>query len=80
LLTNVDVGKEISRRQAYTARKLEIRREDVIKAIVAAIELAKQQGDPGAMIRGCAELNRMLGFYREREGNDAVQGQVASEV
>lgn len=64
LLTNVDVKNEISRRQAETACKLEIRREDIIRGLLGAIELARQQGDPTSMIRGAAELNKMLGFYR----------------
>ena len=63
---------------------MEITRDGVIRAIVAAIvaaiEAAEAQGDPGAMIKGAAELNRMLGFYRPAGGGDeAVSDDTASE-
>ena len=70
LLSYVDLQKEIiTRKQAQTALRLEIRRDDVVIGLLGAIELAREQGDPSIMIRGAAELNKMLGFYAPKTPN-----------
>lgn len=66
LLSYVDLQREIARKQAQTMLRLEISRDDVIIGLLGAIELAREQGDPTTMIRGAAELNRMLGFYNNK--------------
>ena len=63
LLSYVDLKREIARKQAQTALRLEISHDDVVIGLLGAIELAREQGDPSTMIRGAAELNKMLGFY-----------------
>ena len=69
LLSYVDLQSEIAKRQAQTALKLEISREDVVIGLLGAIELAREQGDPSTMIRGAAELNKMLGFYQQKQSD-----------
>lgn len=69
LLSYVDLQKEIARKQAQTTLRLEISRDDVVIGLLGAIELAREQGDPNTMIRGAAELNKMLGFYAQRGAN-----------
>ena len=39
-------------------------RQDVIAGLLEAIELAKERQEPAAMIRGWAELARLMGFYQ----------------
>lgn len=70
LLSYVDLQREITRKQAETSLKLEISREDVVLGLLSANELAREQGDPSTMIRGAAELNKMLGFYAPITSNN----------
>lgn len=69
LLSYVDLQREIARKQAQTALRLEISRDDVIIGLLGAIELAREQGDPTNMIRAAAELNKMLGYYAPKVTN-----------
>ena len=64
LLTNVNLQTEINSKNQEVEKKLEIDREGVLNALVSAIDIAKEQGDPIAMISACAELNKMMGYYK----------------
>ena len=79
LLSYVDLQSEIAKRQAQTALKLKISREDVVIGLLGAIELAREQGDPSTMIRGAAELNKMLGFYEPRTRQMGISATRESE-
>ena len=63
LLTIVNVKTAIACKQEQISLKLEISHTDIVIGLLGAIELAREQGDPTTMIRGAAELNKMLGFY-----------------
>ncbi len=69
LLANADIRKIVRKKQAEAAVKLEITRDDVIRVIVNAIELARDQDNPNAMIMGCREIAKMLGFYYGAESH-----------
>lgn len=73
LLTRPHVKAAVRRRQDETALRLQITRDDLLRGLLGAIEMAREQGDAAAMIRGAAEINKMLGFYRPRTG-DRVSG------
>ena len=60
---NVAVMAEIQARQAVDRERLELDRSAVISGILAGIEIAKERQDPAAMIRGWAELGKLMGFY-----------------
>ena len=47
---------------------MEITKGDVVGGILAAINVARDAGDAGAMIRGCVELARLLGLYDQPPG------------
>ena len=64
LLTNVDLKLEIRKRQGETEVRLKIDREAVLLMLDDAIELARMNGDPRAMIQAAAEINRMMGYYK----------------
>ncbi len=72
LLTNADIKALVARKQAQTAQRLEITREDVIRGLVSAITLAKEQSNPMAMIRACREIGLMLGYYRQMGAPNGV--------
>ncbi len=64
----------IQQKQAETAQRLQITRDDVIRGLVSAVDLARGQGDPRSMIRACREIGKMLGYY---DGRPEEQGRGA---
>src|SRR5262245_61623886 len=63
LLTNANVAQAIREREAEAAQRLELDRQRVIQELQTAIELARIQADPAAMIRGWVEIAKMCGYY-----------------
>jgi len=64
LLTNVNLKAAILRKQKEVEVKLDIDRESVLNCLVAAVELARENGEPRAMILAAAEINKMMGYYK----------------
>ncbi len=64
LLTIVNVKYEIQIRQKEDEKRLKIDREKVLNDLSAAIELAKNNCDPMAMILAASEINKMMGYYK----------------
>ena len=64
LLTFVNVKTEIQRRQGETEVRLKMDREAVLLKLDSAIELARENRDPGGMILAAAEINKMMGHYK----------------
>lgn len=52
----------LATRQAAYAAELLITKDDVIAGVLAAINMARKQENPAAMIQGCNALAKMLGF------------------
>ncbi len=63
LLTKPDVLATIQARQAATALDLGVTRRQVLADLLDAIQTARVQGNPGAMIQGAREVGKLLGFY-----------------
>jgi len=63
LLTKPDIQIELQARGAALARALAITREEVVLGLLEAFNLAKAQGQPGAMISAMTNLAKLLGFY-----------------
>ena len=61
---NVAVRAEIQARQGVDSQRLQMERQDVIAGLLEAVQLAKERQEPAAMIRGWAELARLMGFYQ----------------
>ena len=85
LLSNPDVRELVAKYEQDAARCLAVTREKVLEELQAAIELARIKGDPGAMIRGWAEISRICGFYSpERKklevsvDGEALQNKIAA--
>lgn len=62
LLTKPDIQAELQARQAADAVRLSITREVVLNGLQEAINQARVQGNPGAMISGWREIAKMLGL------------------
>lgn len=58
-----DVRQYLSQSRAELANVTQLKRGDIIVGIMDAIETAKLIADPGSMIRGYAEIAKMLGLY-----------------
>jgi hypothetical protein len=63
LLTDANVRAAVTVREIDAERTLDVTRERVVRALQGAFELARQQGDPMAMIAACREIARMCGYY-----------------
>jgi hypothetical protein len=66
LLANARVQKALQARQSADATRLSIQREDAIQGLLGAIQLARAQGNPAAMIAGWKTLGSMLGFFEPK--------------
>ena len=63
LLKNVYVQAALQAQQSADATRLCLRREDVLAALLEAVDQARAQSNPASMIAGLREIGKMLGFY-----------------
>ena len=63
LLTNANVQKALQARQTADATRLSIKRIDVLKSLLDAFAMAKEQGNPAAMVSAARECGRLMGYY-----------------
>ncbi|WP_210546121.1 terminase small subunit [Rhodoferax sp. PAMC 29310] len=63
MLRNASVQKALQACQAADAARLSIQRDDVLNGLVEAVDQAREQGNSMAMIRGWAEVAKLMGFY-----------------
>jgi len=77
----VKVQEALQARQRADATRLSISRDDVLVGLLAAFELARQQGVPATMVSAARELGRLLGYYAPEtrrveitdDGNDTMR-------
>ena len=79
MLRNANVQKALKARQTADAARLSIQREDVLAGLLAAVDTARRQQNPMAMISGLREVGKMLGFYavQTKRAELAVEGEGA---
>ena len=63
LLKQDEVQKAVEERQRPSSGKLNITRDDCVKALIEAYKVARAARDGGAMVSAIRELNKMCGFY-----------------
>ena len=63
LLSNVDIKAALQARRQVFQAELKVTRQDVLNGLQEAIVMARNQLNPGAMIQGCVQLAKLLGFY-----------------
>ena len=63
ILRNDDVQKLVQKEAELAMSPLGITPEAVVEGIVSAIDLAKEQRKPAAMLRGNIQLGKMLGMW-----------------
>jgi hypothetical protein len=69
-LAKPEVRALVAEHEKAAAKRLAVTKERIIAELEGALELAKQKGDPAAMIRGWAEIAKLIGAY----GSGAAQG------
>ena len=75
MLARPNIQAAIKRKQAELAKRVEIRREDIVRGLLETIKLARSQGDAQAMIKAAAELAKLLGFYpSDKRRTEALSG------
>ena len=57
------VQEALAEKRAEIAEELEITREKVMRGLLEAVEIARLQADPAALVRAWSELARMCGYY-----------------
>ena len=63
MLRNASVQQALQARQSADAARLSIKRENVLAGLLEAVNEARDQRNPMAMISGLREIGKMLGFY-----------------
>ena len=63
MMSKASIRAAVAEGQGHSAKQLQIERLDVIKGLLEAVEMAKENGEPAVMVRGLAELAKLLGFY-----------------
>ncbi len=68
LLSHVDVKAALQARQRAFQAELKVTRQDVVNGLLSAIQMGREQQNPGVIISGLVQIAKMLGFYEpERE-------------
>lgn len=62
-MSKPSIQAALAQAEADLARKTDISKATVIGELRAAIGVAEGKMDAGSMIRACAEMAKMLGFY-----------------
>jgi phage terminase small subunit len=63
LLSNPYIRALVAQHEAEAAKRLAVTRERVLAALGEAIDVAREQRNPAAMIAAWREIARMCGFY-----------------
>lgn len=62
-LSCTELQQHLKEARTRLVEAADLKRIDIVDGILEAIELARLATDPGSMIRGYAEIAKMLGFY-----------------
>jgi len=63
MLRNAKVSEAIAARRSELSDIFRIRRQDVIKGVLDAIDRARLAGEPATEINGWKEVAKLMGFY-----------------
>lgn len=80
LLTYANVRAEIEARQGVDARRLQIERQDVIKGLLEAVQVAKERQESAAMVSAWRELGRLMGYYAPERRQIEVSTTAGAEM
>jgi len=62
-MTKPDIQAVLTERRGVVAERLQITQEGVVQGLLEAVDLARAQSNPAAMVAGLREIGKMLGYY-----------------
>lgn len=74
-LTKPVVRDALAVRQRVFREELRITKEDVLAGLLSAIQLAKEQNNPLAIISGLAQIAKLCGFYEPDVSRIEISGE-----
>lgn len=80
LLTNAAVSEAIGTRQHADRQRLGMEREDVLKGLLEAVYMAREQMNPAGMVAGLREIGKLMGFYAPQHVNVSVEAAPSDEL
>jgi len=80
LLTNAAISSAIAARQQDDATVLRVQRQDVIKGLLEAVDMAREQRNPAGMVAGLREIGKLMGLYAPERVKVAVDADQAAEL
>lgn len=80
LLTNVAISSAIAARQQADSVVLRVQRQDVIKGLLEAVYMAREQHNPAGMVAGLREIGKLMGLYAPERVKVAVDADQAAEL
>ena len=70
--TKPDIQAVLQARQAAMAKELQITRQGVVQQFLEAVNMGREQQNPGAMVGALREIAKMLGFYQAEVKNFTI--------
>jgi len=74
-LTKNNVKAALEARQQVFQKELKLTKADVVAGLLNAIQLAKEQQNPSAMISGLAQIAKLCGFYEPDVSRIEISGE-----
>lgn len=75
LIGDANILEEVQALQEANRKRANLNREDVMRRLLEAYQMAKLQDDPQSMIRAMGEVNRMCGHYAPEKKEISISGQ-----
>ncbi len=72
LLRSKRVQEALAARGADARAKFDITRDGLVAELLRAVDLARERGDPMAMVAAARELGRLCGFYAEHHSGGRI--------
>jgi len=66
-LSNVTISGAIEARQRQDATRLGMDRDRVLAGLLGAVEMAREQLNPAAMVQGLREIGKLMGYYAPKQ-------------
>lgn len=80
LLTNAAISSAIAARQQVDATVLRVQRQDVLKGLLEAVDMAREQSNPAGMVAGLREIGKLMGLYAPERVKVAVDADQTAEL
>lgn len=80
LLRREDIRTQVQEAFNENALRLDVGRDDVLRGMKEAIDMAKVIGDPTAMIRGWSEIGKITGLYNHTQNINVTSDTISAKT